>query len=69
MWHLRNSTDEGRGGKGRKSKIKTEREANHKRLLGTEKKLRVDGGAVGGGHGSNGRRASRRALVVMSAGC
>ena len=26
------------------NKIKTEREANHKRLLNTENKLRVDGG-------------------------
>ena len=38
-------------GKGRKNKIKTEREANHKRLLNTEYKLRVDGdGEMGGGH-------------------
>ena len=39
---MRNSTDEHRG-KGRKNKIKTEREANHKRLLNTENKLRVAG--------------------------
>ena len=38
-------------GKGRKNKIKTEREANHKRLLNTENKLRVPGGEVGGGIG------------------
>ena len=31
-------------GKGRK-KLRTGREANHKRLLNTENKLRVDGGA------------------------
>ena len=30
-------------------KIKTEREANHKRLLNTENKLRVVRGEVGGG--------------------
>ena len=33
--------------KEKKSKIKTEREANHERLLNTENKLRVAGGAVG----------------------
>ena len=38
-------------GKGRKNKIQTEREANHKRLLNTENKLRVAGGEVGGGMG------------------
>ena len=32
---------------GRKNKIKTEREANHKILLKTENKLRVTGGEVG----------------------
>ena len=37
--------------KGSKNKIKTEREANHKRLLNTEKKLRVAGGVLGGGMG------------------
>ena len=51
MWNLRNTTDEHRGGEG---KIKTEREANNKRFLNTENKLRVDGsgkvGEVGGGH-------------------
>ena len=35
--NLRNLTDE-------KNKIKTEREANHKRPLNTENKLKVDGG-------------------------
>ena len=34
-------------GKGRKKTV-TEREANHKRLLNTEKKLRVAGREVGG---------------------
>ena len=31
------------GGKGRRKKSNREREANHKRLLNTENKLRVDG--------------------------
>ena len=43
MWNLSNSTD-GTQVKGRKNKIKTEREANPKRLLNTENKLRVAGG-------------------------
>ena len=38
-------------GKGRKNKIKTERETNYKRLLNTENKLRVAGGLLGGGKG------------------
>ena len=47
MWNLRNKTDEHRG---REENIRSkEREANHKRLLNTEKKLKVAGGAVGGG--------------------
>lgn len=33
----------------KKNKIKTEREANHKKLLNTENKLEVDRGEVGGG--------------------
>ena len=41
-------------GKGRKNKLKTEREANHKGLLSTENKLRVEGGVgrgkMGDGH-------------------
>ena len=37
--------------KGRKNKIKTERETNHKRFSNTENKLRVPGGEVGGGMG------------------
>ena len=36
-------------GKERKNKEKTEREANHKRLLNAENKLRVAGGEVGRG--------------------
>ena len=36
-------------GKGRKTKIKTTREANHKRLLNTENKVRVAEGEVGDG--------------------
>ena len=35
-------------GKGRKNKIKTEREVNHERFLNTENKLRVAGGEVRG---------------------
>ena len=34
-----------------KKKIKAEREANHKRLLNTENKLRGAEGALGGGMG------------------
>ena len=49
-------------GKGRKNKIKTEKEANHERLLNTENKLRVARGEVGRGDGLNGRWALRRAL-------
>ena len=47
MWNLRNKTDVHKG-KERKNKIKTEREANHKRLLNTKNKLRVVGQEVGG---------------------
>ena len=46
MWNLRNTTDEHRG---REAKIKAEREANYKRLLNTQNKLRVARGEVGGG--------------------
>ena len=45
MQNLRNKTDEHKGREG-KNKIKTEREANHKRLLNTENKLRVAGREV-----------------------
>ena len=41
MWNLRNSTNEHRG---RKGKVKTEREASHKGCLNTENKLSVAGG-------------------------
>ena len=44
MWILRNLTEDHGGGEGKK---KRGREPNHKRLLITENKLRVDGG-VGG---------------------
>ena len=47
MWNLRNTTDEHRGRAG-KNKIKTEREANHPRLLNTENKLGDAGGERGG---------------------
>ena len=43
--------EEGKERKGRKNKIKTEREAKHKLFLNTEKRLRVAGGKVGGGLG------------------
>ena len=47
MWNLRNKTDEDRGKAG-KIKIKTEREANHKRLLNIENKGFLEGGWLGG---------------------
>ena len=47
MWNLRNFTEDHGGREGKK--VVTEREANHKRLLNTENKLRVDG--RGGGEG------------------
>ena len=61
MWNLRNLTED-HGGRGR-GKIVTNwgREANHKRLLNTEKKLRMDGA---GGEGKMGD-----GLVGMSTGC
>ena len=49
MWNLRNITDEHRG---REGKIRrNQREANHKRLLNTENKLRALGGELGEGMG------------------
>ena len=51
-------------GRGRKKKLG--REANHKRLLKTENKLRVDGVWEGGG---SRLWALRRAPVGMSTGC
>ena len=45
MWILRNITEDhgGEGGE-REKKLQRGREANHKRLLDTEKGMRVDGG-------------------------
>ena len=54
-------------GRGRgKKKLQRGNEANHKRLLKTENKLRVDGGW---GRGESGGWALRRAPVGMSTGC
>ena len=45
MWILRNSTEDRGAGRGRgKKKLQRGKEANHKRLLNTENKLRVDEG-------------------------
>ena len=41
-------------GKGRKNKIKTEKQANHKRLINKKNKLRVDGGWGRGGNTEEG---------------
>ena len=53
MWILRNLTEDHGGGE-RGKKLQRGREANHKRLLRTENKPRVDGGwgrgKVGDGH-------------------
>ena len=49
--------------------MKMEMEANHKRLLNTEKKLRVAGRGLGGKDGLNGQGALRRTLVGVSTGC
>ena len=54
MWNLRNTTDEHKGKEGKLNNIKTEREANHKRLLNTENKLRVAGEGSEGGNRLNG---------------
>ena len=53
MWILRNLTEDHGGREGKK--LFTEREVNHKRLLNTENKLRVDRGLgergkMGDGH-------------------
>ena len=48
MWNLRNLTEDHGEGKGKNSYKQRRREANHKRLLSTDNKLRVDGG---GGRG------------------
>ena len=55
MWILRNLTEDQGRGKGVRGKLQRGKEANHKRLLNTENKLRVDGGLgregkVGDGH-------------------
>ena len=53
MWILKNLTEDRGGGEGGK-KLQRGKEANHKRLLNTENKLRVDGDGgerkVGDGH-------------------
>ena len=47
MWNLRNVTEDHGGREGRQNSYKQRgREANHKRLLNTENKLRVDGGGA-----------------------
>ena len=50
MWILRNLTEDHGGGEGEKNVTEHffGKEANHKRLLKTENKLRVDGGWEGG---------------------
>ena len=65
MWILRNITEDHVGGEGGK-KLQRGREANHKRLVRTENKLRVYGAW---GRGESGWWAGRRALVGMSTGC
>ena len=53
MWKLRNLTEDHGGREGEKSSYKQRgRVANHKRLLGTENKLKV--GGRGGGEGKMG---------------
>ena len=50
MWNLRNFTEDHGGREGAKNSYKQRgREANHKRLLTAENKLRVDGAAGGEG--------------------
>ena len=45
MWNLRNLTEDRGGGEGENHSYREGgRAANHKRLLNTENKLRVDGG-------------------------
>ena len=53
MWNLRNLTED-HGGKGREKNSFKREGGNHKRLLNTENKLRVDGGAGCGGEGKMG---------------
>ena len=67
MWILRNLTEDHGGGEEEKHSYKPRgRKVNHKRLLNTENKLRVDGAW---GRGESGWWASRRAPVGMSTGC
>ena len=61
---LRNLTEDQEGVEGEK-KLQRGKEANHKRLLNTENKLRVDGEW---GRGESGWWALKRALVGMSTG-
>ena len=65
MWILRNSTKT-RGEEKGKKKLQRGKEANHKRLLNTENKLRADRGWWGG---ESGWWALRRAPVGMSTWC
>ena len=68
MWNLRNLTEDHGGREGEKNSYKQRgREANRKRLLHTENKLRADGQRVG----KRGKcmMGIRRVLVGMSAGC
>ena len=51
MWILRNSTEDQWGGEGGREKLQRGKEANHKTLLKTENKLRVDGRWEGGESG------------------
>ena len=64
IWNLRNKTDEHMG-RGRKERRK---ERNHKRLLTTENKRKVEG-RWWVGDVLDGGWALRRALVATSAGC
>ena len=48
MWYLRNLTEDHWGREAEKI-FQSEREANHKRLLNTENKLRIAGGVLGMG--------------------
>lgn len=52
MWNLRNETDGHGEEKEKYNEIKTEREANYKRLLIVGNRVRVTGGEVGGGWGT-----------------
>ena len=47
MWILRNWTEDHGGREGEKNSFKQRGRQTHKRLLNTENKLRIDGGAGG----------------------